>query len=57
MIAKSKILKGEVATFQAEHSEVTKSQAEMDKLRQEEKTLLEANDAELSKGLAGIRRL
>merc|ERR1719329_486159 len=55
MTGKSKILKGEIATLQAELGELTKSQAEMHKLRQEEKSLFEANDAELFKGLAGIQ--
>jgi len=56
MSGKSKILKGEIATLQAELGELTKSQAEMDSLRQEEKALFEANEAELSKGLAGIQK-
>jgi len=56
MTGKSKILKGEIATLQAELGDLTKSQAEMDKLRQEEKSLFEANEAELSKGLAGIQK-
>ena len=56
MTANSKILKGAFATLQAELGELTKSQAEMDKLRQEEKTLFEAKQAELSKGLAGIQK-
>merc|ERR1719443_271945 len=56
MTGKSKILKGEVATLQEELGALTKSQAEMDKIRQEEKTLFEANEAELSKGLDGIKK-
>merc|ERR1719443_102604 len=56
MAAKSKLLKEEVANLQAELGELTKSQAEMDRIRQEEKTLFEANEAELSKGLAGIQK-
>merc|ERR1719261_1869466 len=56
MTGKSKILKGEVATLQAELGALTKSQAEMDRIRQEEKALFEANEAELSKGLAGIQK-
>merc|ERR550537_891505 len=56
MTGKSKILKGEVATLQEELGALTKSQAEMDRIRQEEKTLFEANEAELSKGLAGIQK-
>merc|ERR1719502_1117290 len=42
MTGKSKILKAEVG-------ELTKSQGEMARIRQEEKTLFEANEAELSK--------
>jgi len=56
MTSKSKILKGEIATLQAELGELTKSQAEMDKIRQEEKAVFEANEAELSQGLAGIQK-
>jgi len=56
MSSKSKILKGEVATLQAELGELTKSQAEMDALRAEEKALFEANEAEVSKALAGIQK-
>jgi len=56
MTGKSKILKGEVATLQAELGDITSSQAEMDRIRQEEKTLFEATEAELSKGLAGIQK-
>jgi len=56
MTSKSKILKNEVATLQAELGELTKSQAEMDKIRQEEKANFEANEAEVSKGLAGIQK-
>jgi chromosome segregation ATPase len=56
MTGKSKILKGEIATLQEELGALTKSQAEMDRIRQEEKTLFEANEAELSKGLAGIQK-
>jgi chromosome segregation ATPase len=56
MTGKSKILKGEISTLQEELGALTKSQAEMDRIRQEEKTLFEANEAELSKGLAGIQK-
>jgi peptidoglycan hydrolase CwlO-like protein len=56
MTSKATILKAEVATLQEELGALTKSQAEMDAIRQEEKALFEANEAELSKGLAGIQK-
>merc|ERR1719146_290596 len=52
MSSKSTILKAEIATLQEELGALTKSQAEMDAIRQEEKTLFEANEAEVSKALA-----
>jgi len=54
-IAKSKKLREEVATLQAELSTLTKSQAEMDKLRAEEKADWEKNSAEMEKGLNGVK--
>jgi len=56
MTGESKILKGEVATLQAELGALTKSQAEMDSIRQDEKATFDANEAELSKALAGIQK-
>jgi chromosome segregation ATPase len=56
MAAKSKLLKEEVATLQAELGELTKSQAEMDKVRAEEKAVFEEANAEVSKGLDGIKK-
>jgi len=56
MTGESKILKGEVATLQAELGALTKSQAEMDAIRQDEKATFDANEAELSKALAGIQK-
>merc|ERR1719272_225999 len=55
MSSQSKQLKGEVATLQTELGALTKSQAEMDKLRASEKSLFEANSAETEKGLNGIK--
>merc|ERR1719238_1954818 len=55
MTGKSKILKGEIATLQEELGALTKSQAEMDRIRQEEAALFAANEAEVSKALAGIQ--
>merc|ERR550537_2183970 len=56
MSSKSTILKAEVATLQEDLGALTKSQAEMDRIRQEEKTNFEANEAEVSKALAGIQK-
>merc|ERR1711933_617271 len=53
--AKSAKLKEEVATLESELSQLAKSQSEMDKLRSEEKEAHAANQAELEKGLAGIK--
>merc|ERR1712194_635992 len=53
--AKSAKLKEEVATLESELSKLAKSQAEMDKIRGEEKASFEENEAELQKGLAGIK--
>merc|ERR1719323_2898627 len=55
MSAKSAKLKGEVATLQSELSKLASSQAQMDKLRQEEKEAYTANRAEQAKGLEGIK--
>jgi len=55
MSANSKQLKGEVATLQEELGKLTTSQAEMDKIRAEEKAVFEADSAETEKGLNGIK--
>merc|ERR1712194_973781 len=53
--AKSAKLKEEVATWEAELASLAKSQAEMDKLRAEEKAAFEESSAELEKGISGIK--
>merc|ERR1719401_2690768 len=53
--AKSAKLKEEVATLESELSKLAKSQAEMDKLRSEDKAANGETKAELEKGLAGIK--
>merc|ERR1719210_2729195 len=55
MSAKSTKLKGEVATLQGELSKLAQSQAEMDKLRQQEKETYPADRAEQAKGLEGVK--
>jgi len=55
MSAKSARLKGEVAELQNELAALAKSQAEMDKLRGEEKTAYEANSAEMEQGVEGVK--
>merc|ERR1719245_2086205 len=55
MTAQSARLKEEVAALQAELSKLVKAQADMDKIRAEEKETFEANKAEQEKGLTGIR--
>lgn len=56
MTAKAKILKGEVASIEAQLGDLTRSQAEMDKIRLEEKALFEANIPVLTKAVAGIQQ-
>merc|ERR1712190_677176 len=51
--ATSAKLKAEVAALQDELAKLAKSQAEMDNLRQEEKTAFDSSKAEQEKGLAG----
>merc|ERR1719343_829841 len=53
--AKSAKLKADVATLEDELSKLAKAQAEMDKLRSEEKAAFEESQAELQKGLSGIK--
>merc|ERR1719512_428971 len=55
MAARSAQLKEEVAALQTQLAKLAKSQADMDKLRQEEKAAFTANKAELEKGLAGLK--
>jgi len=55
MAASSAQLKEEVATLENELSLLAKTQAEMDKLRGEQKAEYEASKAELEKGITGIK--
>jgi chromosome segregation ATPase len=55
MAAKSAQLKEEVAVLESGLSKLAKSQATMDQIRQEEKATYGESNAELEKGLAGIK--
>merc|ERR1719162_1666007 len=55
MLAESSTLKNEVSAIQAQLVDLTKSQAEMDKIRLEEKGLFEAAKPELEQAVAGIQ--
>merc|ERR1719287_429001 len=55
MTAKSAKLKEEVATLQKELSALARAQAEMDKLRAEEKGAFDTNSAEMKKGVEGVK--
>jgi len=55
MSATSSQLKEEIATLQGQLAKLAKSQAEMDRLRQEQKTAYEAARADLEKGLTGLK--
>merc|ERR1719316_680842 len=55
MTARSAKLKEEVATLQEELGALAKAQAEMDKLRGEEKAVFDKNSAEMKKGLQGVQ--
>merc|ERR1719171_1231491 len=55
MMARTKLLKEEVATLQKELAELAAAQAEMDKVRAEEKAVFEANKPELEEGLEGVK--
>merc|ERR1740115_406958 len=55
MTAKSAKLKQEVATLQKELAALARAQAEMDKLRAEEKAAFDTNSAEMKKGVEGIQ--
>merc|ERR1711904_718002 len=45
----------EVGVLQKELSELAKAQAEMDKLRAEEKAAFDVNSAEMEKGIKGVK--
>jgi len=53
--AKSAKLKEEVATLQSELANLARAQAEMDKLRAEEKSAFDTNSAEMKKGVEGVQ--
>merc|ERR1719214_307709 len=55
MSSKSAKLKEEVATLQSELSALAKAQAEMDKLRAEQKAAFDTNSAEMEKGIKGVK--
>merc|ERR1719161_2093934 len=55
MSSQSAKLKEEVTTLQKELAELAKSQANMDKIRQEEKTKYEVDKKEMDQGLEGIK--
>jgi len=54
--AESTQLKEEVAALENELSKLAKTQASMDKLRREQKTTFEADQAELQKGITGVQQ-
>jgi len=53
--AKSAKLQEQVATLENELAKLSKSQAEMDKLRGEEKAVFDATSGELKKGISGLQ--
>merc|ERR1719253_1201199 len=55
MSAKSAQPKSEVATLQKELAAIASAQAEMDKLRAEEKAAYDKNSAEMEKGIKGVQ--
>ena len=55
MFARSALLKEEVATLQKELAELAAAQAEMDKLRQEQKAAYDSNRPEMEQGLEGVK--
>jgi len=55
MTAKSAQLKEEVATLQKELAELAATQADMDKLRQEEKAAYDVNRPDMEQGLEGVK--
>merc|ERR1719199_1897646 len=54
--AKSAELKGEVKTLQAELAALSKSQAEMDSIRAEEKAAFDKAKSELEAGIGGVQK-
>jgi len=56
MSARSAKLKEEVATLQKELAELASSQAEMDKIRSDEKALYTKNSAEMKTGIEGVQK-
>jgi len=54
--AKSAKLKEEVATLQKELADLASSQAEMDKIRSDEKALYGKNSAEMKQGIDGVQK-
>merc|ERR1719408_680164 len=55
MSARSAQLKDEVAALQKELAELAATQAEMDKIRQEEKAIYETNRPEMEEGIEGVK--
>merc|ERR1719201_2467601 len=55
MSAKSAKLKEEVAELQKELAALASTQAEMDKIRADEKGIYDANKAEMEKGIDGVK--
>merc|ERR1719506_2007055 len=55
MTAKSEQLKEHVAILQKELAELAAAQAEMDKVRAEEKEAFDTNSAEMKKGVEGVK--
>jgi len=53
--AHSKQLKGQVATLQKELAELAETQAEMNKIRSDEKTTFGKNNPEMEQGLQGVK--
>merc|ERR1719287_329213 len=56
MNAKSAKLKEEVAELQKQLAQLASSQAEMDKIRSEEKALYTKNSAEMKQGIEGVQK-
>ena len=55
MTAQSKQLKDHVASLQKALADIAASQAEMDKLRQEESAAFKTNSAEMAQGVKGVK--
>merc|ERR1719379_757319 len=55
MSARSAQLKNEVAALQKELADLAATQAEMDKIRQEEKEIYETNRPEMEEGIEGVK--